>query len=241
MKKILMIAMAGVLALGLLVACGGAASAPSSTPTVTSSAPESQPEQQQEEPMIYRGRVDEVTDEMVTVTQMEGHNYGQPSIQFHIDENTVVQDGGLTLAAGDFVQVNYSGVLTRSLPAQGTASEIIVIASFSDGVLVNGTIQEATKTDTGYTLQILPFATEDSADSSSVASSASVEGASSLEEAAPGFENYIIVSVELEALEGLTEEDLVAGTEVCAVTTGIAALSLPPQMSAIALLPYTTV
>ena len=41
------------------------------------------------------------------------------------------------------------------------------------------------------------------------------------------------------ALEGLKGEDLVEGLKVCAVTSGIAALSLPPIMPVVALLPYT--
>ena len=41
------------------------------------------------------------------------------------------------------------------------------------------------------------------------------------------------------ALEGLKGEDLVEGLKVSAVTNGIAAMSSPPIMQAVALLPYS--
>ena len=52
-------------------------------------------------------------------------------------------------------------------------------------------------------------------------------------------ENYVILQVPAGALEQLAADELVAGLAVSAVTRGIAALSLPPQMPVVALLLYT--
>ena len=51
--------------------------------------------------------------------------------------------------------------------------------------------------------------------------------------------NTITLTVHIFALEGLKGEDLVEGLKVSAVTNGIAAMSSPPIMQAVALLPYT--
>ncbi|MFV0411737.1 MAG: hypothetical protein ACK5L3_00525, partial [Oscillospiraceae bacterium] len=149
-------------------------------------------------------------------------NYGQESIAFHITAGTVIETGGAEIAAGAYVEVAYSGILTRSLPPQGTAESISLLSSFSEGIVVNGTIQSAQKTGTGYTLQI---------------SSLPANGDAAQNTA--GQEITAVLLVPAGALEHLTEADLTAGTQVSAVTTGLAALSLPPQLPVRVLLPYT--
>lgn len=50
----------------------------------------------------------------------------------------------------------------------------------------------------------------------------------------------VTLTVPMTALEeGLTGKDLVEGLKVSAVTMGIAAMSMPPIMPVVALLPYT--
>jgi hypothetical protein len=101
--------------------------------------------------------------------------------------------------------VHYNGALTRSIPAQGTASSLTVIASYSAGIVQNGTILSVTPGKDGYSISLLPLGQEKKDDLS----------------------NTITLTVHMFALEGLKGEDLVEGLKVSAVTTGIAAESSP--------------
>ncbi len=167
--------------------------------------------------VLYRGEITSISENgSILVTQVEGHNYGQPSILFHVSESIAAELGD-QLAQGAFVEVHYDGKLTRSLPGQATAESIRVIASFSDGIVQNGTILSVTPGKDGYSISLLPLGEEKREDLS----------------------NTITLTVPMTALEGLTAEELVEGLQVSAVTTGIAALSLPPIMPVVALLPYT--
>lgn len=167
--------------------------------------------------LIYRGEVTSISEDgSILVTQLPGHNYGQASILFHVG-NKLQNELGDQLAVGAFVEVRYDGRLTRSLPAQGTAKSVSVIARDSDGILQNGEILDVTPGKDGYSISLLPFGAELTEDRS----------------------NTITLTVHMFALEGLKGEDLVAGLKVSAVTSGIAALSMPPIMQAVALLPYT--
>jgi hypothetical protein len=168
--------------------------------------------------LIYRGEITSISDDgSILVTQVPGHNYGQASILFHVSAS-IAKELGDTLAVGAFVEVHYDGKLTRSLPAQGTASSVSVIASYSDGIVQNGTILSVTPGKDGYSISLLPLGEEAKTDDLS---------------------NTITLTVHIFALEGLKGEDLVEGLRVSAVTSGIAAMSSPPIMQAVALLPYT--
>ena len=167
--------------------------------------------------MIYRGEITSIYENGdILVTQAAGHNYGQPSILFHVNSGKAAELGS-ALAQGAFVEIHYNGALTRSIPAQGTADSITVIASYSEGIVQNGTILSVTQGKDGYSISLLPLGQEKKDDLS----------------------NTITLTVHMFALEGLKGEDLVEGLKVCAVTTGIAAMSSPPIMQAVALLPYT--
>ena len=167
--------------------------------------------------VIYRGEITSISENGdILVTQVAGHNYGQPSILFHIGDG-ISNSLDSTLAEGAFVEVHYNGALTRSIPAQGTASSLTVIASYSEGIVQNGTILSVTPGKDGYSISLLPLSQEKKDDLS----------------------NTITLTVHMFALEGLKGEDLVEGLKVSAVTTGIAAESSPPIMQAVALLPYT--
>lgn len=171
----------------------------------------------QGEPVVYRGSVvDTRPDGSIEVAQLEGHGYGQASIVFQIDEGTYIDTANGTPNQNAYVEVYYSGALTRSLPPQATAQEITVIATQSDGVVQNGTVMGSEQTEDGWRVDLLPFDAEDE------------------------WANYIILTVPADALEGLEAEDLgTPGTQVSAVTRGIATMSLPPQMPVVKLLPYT--
>ncbi len=167
--------------------------------------------------VIYRGEISSIAEDgSILVEQLPGHNYGQASIMFHVSEKTAKELGD-ALIVGAFVEVHYDGKLTRSLPAQGTASSIIVIAPYSEGVIQNGTILDVTPGKDGYIISLLPLGEEKKDDLS----------------------NTITLTVHMFALEGLTEADLVEGAKVSAVTSGIVLESLPPIMQVVALLPYT--
>lgn len=168
--------------------------------------------------VIYRGEITSVSEDgSILVTQLPGHNYGQESILFHVSDK-LAKELGDTLAVGAFVEVHYNGALTRSLPAQGTAERITVIASYSEGIIQNGTILSVTPGKDGYSISLLPLGQTSNPNDLS---------------------NTITLTVHMFALEGLTSADLVEGAKVCAVTSGIAAMSSPPIMQAVALLPYT--
>ena len=167
--------------------------------------------------LIYRGELTSISEDgSILVTQVAGHNYGQASILFH-DSDSIAKELGDTLAQGAFVEVHYDGKLTLSLPAQGTATSITVIASYSEGIVQNGTILSVLVGKDGYSLSLLPLGEEKKDDLS----------------------NTITLTVPMFTLEGLTGKDLVEGLKVSAVTIGIAAMSSPPIMQAVALLPYT--
>ena len=167
--------------------------------------------------LVYRGEVTSISEDgSILVTQVPGHNYGQASILFHVSD-AIAKELGDSLVVGAFVEVHYDGRLTRSLPAQGTANSVTVIASYSEGIVQNGTILSVTPGKDGYSISLLPLGEEKRDDLS----------------------NTITLTVHMFALEGLKGEDLVEGLKVCAVTSGVAALSLPPIMPVVALLPYT--
>ena len=64
------------------------------------------------------------------------------------------------ITVGAFVEVHYDGKLTRSLPAQGTALSVTVIAPYSEGVIQNGTILGVTPGKDGYSISLLPLGEE---------------------------------------------------------------------------------
>ena len=167
--------------------------------------------------VIYRGEISSIAEDgSILVEQLPGHNYGQASILFHLS-NKIAKELGDALIVGAFVEVHYDGKLTRSLPAQGNALTVTVIAPYSEGVIQNGTILNVTPGKDGYSISLLPLGEEKKNDLS----------------------NTITLTVHMFALEGLTEADLVEGAKVSAVTTGIVLESLPPIMQVVALLPYT--
>ncbi len=112
---------------------------------------------------------------------------------------------------GMYVQVAYDGALTRSIPPQATALEVSVLAPLSEGALWGGEIISSEPTEEGYRIEM---------------------------QAESPREELVIVHVPLEALEQLDETDLVEGAKVLAVTNGAMTASLPPQISAWALLPW---
>lgn len=172
----------------------------------------------QTDELVYRGEITSISEDgSILVTQVPGHNYGQASILFHVSD-ALAKELGSSLAVGAFVEVRYDGKLTRSLPAQGTASSIAVIANYSEGIVQNGTILSVTPGKDGYSISLLPLSEAAKKDDLS---------------------NTITLAVHIFALEGLKGEDLVEGLKVSAVTNGIAAMSSPPIMQAVALLPYT--
>ena len=167
--------------------------------------------------MVYRGTITSISETGdVLVTQVPGHNYGQASILFHVNAK-LLNELGDTLVPDAFVEVHYDGRLTRSLPAQGTAIMLSVIAPFTEGVVQNGTILSVTTGKDGYSISLLPLGEEQTEDMS----------------------NTITLTVYMTALEGLTGADLVEGLKVSAVTSGISTMSMPPIMQVVALTSYT--
>ena len=167
--------------------------------------------------LVYRGEITSISEDgSILVTQVAGHNYGQASILFHISDK-ITKELGDKLIVGAFVEVRYDGRLTRSLPAQGTATSVTVIAPYSEGIVQNGTILSVLIGKDGYSISLLPLGAQKTDDLS----------------------NTITLTVHMFALEGLTGEDLVEGLQVSAVTNGIALESSPPIMQAAKLLPYT--
>jgi hypothetical protein len=167
--------------------------------------------------LVYRGEITSISEDgSILVAQVPGHNYGQTSILFHVSDK-IAKELGDALAVGAFVAVTYDGRLTRSLPAQGTATGVTVIAPYSEGIVQNGTILSVAIGKDGYSISLLPLGALKTDDLS----------------------NTITLTVHMFALEGLKGEDLVEGLQVSAVTSGIAAMSMPPIMPVVALLPYT--
>lgn len=170
---------------------------------------------------VYRGRVDSVDENgSFTVSQLPGYNYGFESVVFHVSEETKRNEEDPELAQNAFVVVYYDGAMTKSIPPQATANSIKVVFPTYEGIIRNGTIQSVEKTDDGFSIVILPMDAEPVSNTSSM-------------------ENLIVLNVPADALEHITEAELVEGAKVSAVTSGIATMSIPPQMPTITLLPYT--
>lgn len=226
-KKRKWIIVAGALALALvLTACGAVLAANLPGATGTASVPDASTpgeagtpaESGEEEMFVYRGAVEEIMEDgSIRVVQLDGYNYGHDSIVFHMGEDTVLTDSNAELVEDAFVEVTYGGILTKSLPPQGTAKSVTVLSPRSEGIVQNGVVKEVEQDENGdYRITILPFGvTEDT------------------------FENQVILLVPQDALEGIEAAEPVEGLEVSAVTRGIATASLPPQVPVIVLLPYS--
>ena len=196
MKKIIWLAAIALSGAFLLTACAGAPAAAD---------------------LVYRGTITSISEDgSILVTQVAGHNYGQASILFHVD-GKISKELGDSLAQDAFVEVHYDGRLTRSIPAQGNATSVSVIAPYSEGIVQNGTILSVTLGKDGYSISLLPLGAQKTDDLSTT----------------------VTLTVPMNALDGLAEKDLVEGLKVSAVTRGIATMSMPPIMPVIALLPYT--
>ena len=196
MKKIIWLAAIALSGAFLLTACAGAPAAAD---------------------LVYRGTITSISEDgSILVSQVAGHNYGQASILFHVDEK-ISKELGDSLAQDAFVEVHYDGRLTRSIPAQGNATSVSVIAPYSEGIVQNGTILSVTLGKDGYSISLLPLGAQKTDDLSTT----------------------VTLTVPMNALDGLAEKDLVEGLKVSAVTRGIATMSMPPIMPVIALLPYT--
>lgn len=225
MKKTFALVLSFVLGTALLTACGSSASssqASSSQQNTSQPASESTTVPPTLEDAVYRGEVLSVNEETgdFEVAQLPGFNYGSETVVFHVTEETEFEPDEVVLAEGMFVEVTFNGVMTRSMPPQATADEVKVISNMSEGIIVNGEVQSVEKVDDMLRITIVPLElVEQNASESSM-------------------ENLVILTVEQDDLEGITVDDLVAGTKVSAVTSGIAAMSIPPQMPVIALMPY---
>lgn len=228
MKKLTMISLFSLsLVLAVAIsACGGAVLGNQETEEPVASAPvgdntiveNDQLADEKDELMVYRGTVDEIQEDgSILVRQLDGYSYGHDSILFHVGEDTILTETDAPLAEDAYVEVTYGGALTASLPAQGNAATITVLAPQSEGIVQNGVVKTVEQDENGdYRIAILPFdAAEDT------------------------FESQVILLVPKDAFEGIEAGDVVEGFEVSAVTRGIAAMSLPPQMPVIVLMPYS--
>ncbi len=214
--------------------------APSSQSTASSEASSAQ-EDTQSGLLTYYGRIDEVDTEnnTITVSQVEGQTSGNETIVFQLAENTDIASGDFELAADAFVAVHYDGILTRSIPPMGNVSSLDIIAPFSEGVVQNGTISEVMSDENGYMIHIIPFTSAYADDAVAVAPIDDAASTDAVASATTDTSNILILNVPMDALGELSEEDLVPGAEISAVTQGISTMSLPPQMPVIALMPYT--
>lgn len=221
MKKILLTTFGFLAGISLLTSCANSKAASTSSAAAAPAETESQSmplytgDELEMKNQIYRGKVTQLSDTQVTLEQLDGYNYGQQEIIFNISDETEIADGMPALAVDAYVEAVYNGILTRSLPAQGNALSLKIISAFSDNIIVNGTIQETSETNDGYTLTVQPLGSE------------STE-----------FTSMVVLHVSTEGLENITFDELVEGTKISAVTSGIATMSLPPQMPVVVLLPY---
>lgn len=249
-KKLTVGALALLLCAGMLAGCAAASSssgaAASSSEAATSVAPvgDSTSASQQEDILaeneVYRGIITAVGDTSITVQQVHGYNYGQDEIVFNLSDATVLETSDLQLAEGSFVEVYYNGALTRSLPAQGSAARVVLVSTAGQGVVVNGEVLGVTELENGgYTIMLNRFVEEETA-ASGVEQAADAQASAVSEEPATvqGADYVIITLASADMLEGITLERLVEGAQISVVTRGIAALSNPPQMPALAVLPY---
>lgn len=231
----------------LMTACGAAPAAASAQSPVPEAGEALATSRGEGEEMlaeaVYRGSITAAEDGRLEVGQVWGHNYGQSSIVFHIGEDTEILPQGVALAAGGYVEVKYNGILTRSLPPQASALSVRLLSPHTEGIVVNGIARSAEETEDGWRIVLEPFANQAAADAHQAAAPEEASAAPGREsDTGSGFfgeANLVILVVPSNALEGLEKDDLTPGVWLSAVTKGIAALSMPPQMPVLALLPYT--
>lgn len=159
---------------------------------------------------VYRGEVAELNQDYIVVNQLPGFNYGQPSIRFALSSASKVPETPLVL--GSYVQVGFNGMLTRSIPPQAHAEYVRQLAPFSMGILLCGEVLEVTQTPHGTSILMQPFQESE--------------------------ENRVVLHVPETAWEGIALQDVRQGTQLCAITHGLAAMSLPPQYPVQLVLPY---
>lgn len=229
MKKF--IATSAALAFSVLTFAACGASVNSSSAAAASE--ESKIEETASVNTLYRGTVTSYTDKQLIVEQLPGYDYGQSSIIFNLDDKTKIFDDGIAIGEGTFVEVTYSGALTRSMPPQASAETVTVISAFSQGIIVNGEIKDVVDNGDSYTITVYPIA---DSEKEVTESASTVE----VEESMEFDNNATILIVPADALEGgLTGASLTEGTLVSAVSKGIATSSLPPQVPVLALMPYS--
>lgn len=168
------------------------------------------------QPAVYRGKVEVYREGQMTVAQLEGYDYGAPVVIFHVQKDTrfcgKVQENA-------YVEVWYNGFFTRSLPPRATAHKVLLIASNAENIVIIGIVRSVQMQNDTYYIQLVPT------------------GAAQTSAATP--QDMVTLVVSPDAMEGILPEELIPGKSLCAVTRGMAALSLPPQYPVYALMPAT--
>lgn len=131
---------------------------------------------------------------------------------FIMGEDTILESDGFEFEVGHFVEVVYNGTATMSIPPQAAAKEMKIVSTIGDSVVSNATIIECQKDDKGdYRIDVTLLNNGE----------------------------HVVFLVPQDGLENITEEELIEGAKVSAVTRGISTMSIPPQYPVHVLLPYT--
>lgn len=139
MKKIIWLTAMALLGTMLFTACAGAPAASD---------------------LVYRGTITSISEDgSILVTQVAGHNYGQASILFHVDEK-INKELGDSLKQDVFVEVRYDGRLTRSIPAQGNATSVFAHRAHERRDCAKRDDPQRYPGKDGYSISLLPFGAE---------------------------------------------------------------------------------
>lgn len=172
----------------------------------------------EKETNIYRGQIAEILPEgSIVVAQLEGFDYGQPEVQFTMDENTrILPKEDLALQEGCFVEVVYSTNMTRSIPPQTTPYSITVLSRTSEDVVVNGEVVSVMQESELYHIEI-----------------------NRLNENGVASADKFVLLAPAGSFEEIAPEEIRTGVQISAVTTGTELALTPQQMPVQVLLPYT--
>lgn len=161
---------------------------------------------------IYYGTISEVTPDGFEVTGYEHRNFGNERIRFLVNDETKFEGeaGNFNdITAGDFVQVYHDNKMTRSIPPQCFAAK--VTKSAEDMYVMNCEVVEA-PVKNGDNYQVLVASLDDARNQSILTYSADTDVA--------------VVG------------DLLVGTKITVLTSGIATMSLPPQVPVVQIAEY---
>ena len=159
---------------------------------------------------MYRGTITDITEATLTIEQYSGTNFGYPSLQFTIDENTKMNVKPEELVLDMFVEIYYGPPSGGGLVQPVKAIQVKKLPG-AELVYVNGEVVKLTSAS-GQEGTILIKRTDDMGE--------------------------VLVHYYANTQFYLNFDDIKEGYKINVFTTGAATHSIPPQINALEVRPY---